>query len=58
MGRVLPTPVPPTPPTNPAEFGRPYDFTRTTDPRDLARALEGSRINGVGETRVVTPDEQ
>jgi hypothetical protein len=60
MGRVLPTPVAPPPPSGALEFDRPREFTLTTDPRDLARALgEGkSRIYGTAETKVLTPDDQ
>jgi hypothetical protein len=60
MGRVLPTPIAPPPPSDALEFARTYEFTRTTDPRDLARALgEGkSRTYGIAETKVLTPDEQ
>jgi hypothetical protein len=60
MGRVLPTPVAPPPPSGALEFDRPREFTLTADPRDLARALgEGkSRVYGIAETKVLTPDEQ
>jgi hypothetical protein len=60
MGRVLPTPSAPPPVSDALEFDRPREYTLTTGPRDLARALgEGkSRIYGVAETTVLTPDEQ
>lgn len=60
MGRALPTPPTPAPLRDAQEFARPYEFTRTTDPRDLARALgEGkSRVIGGMATKVLSPDEQ
>jgi hypothetical protein len=60
MSRVLPTPPTPAPLRDAQEFARPFEFTRTTDARDLARALGEGKSHTVGgmATRVLTPDEQ
>lgn len=41
------------------EFHRPRDYTGTTDPRDLARALGLEKSHdSLKATRVLSPDEQ
>jgi hypothetical protein len=59
MGRPLgPFNAPPLP-SGALEFHRPRDYTGTTDPRDLARALGLEKSHdSLKATRVLSPDEQ